>query len=78
MLPRFFRRLYADFLSRTVTFRFLLAVMLNVRRPIRTFLLRVSETVPLHRLAAVGPHDSRTFVRRLLSTRSLLLEILIV
>ena len=51
MLLRSFSRLYADFLIRTVTSRFLLAVMLKARRPISTLLFRVSETVPLHRLA---------------------------
>ena len=74
IFPRFFRRLYADFLIRTVTLRLLLAVIVNARRPMSTFLPRRSATVPLHCLPFVGPQDSRTFVRRLLSTRSLLLE----
>ena len=58
-----------------MTFRALLAAIVNVRRPIRVLLPRVSETVPLHCLPLVGPQDSRTFVRRLRSTGSLPLEI---
>ena len=54
--------------------RVLLAAVLNDRRPITTFLLRVSDTTPLQREPVVGPQDRRTFVRRRRSTRSLLFE----
>ena len=60
MLPRFFRRLNADFLIRTVMFRLLLAVMVNVRRPISTLLAARQRDGALaelaHRRAARQPH----------------------